>query len=409
MKPNRRSDDSIHPAGTDSTDGIVLHCGPDGTVRRVVFDDLQLSDRVPIGATFTALVDDGVREKAERFLMALQVPPTVFDWEITVPLQGTLVPLHWAGVGTGEGLLVVAARTRKGLANLTREFVRIECGATEAASGSAALFDRASDVGTENEDALYDDLSRLNNELANLQRELAKKNAELERVIVEKDELLGMTVHDLRNPLGVIAGYAEFLADEAVLSPEHREFLAMIKESSGFMLRLIDDLLDINAIESGHIRLKLAPVRLATLLRRNVALNSVLAEKKKIRVVLKIADEIGEIPLDAVKIQQVLNNFLSNAFKYSNPGTQVVVHMYRKDDEAVVTVSDEGQGIPADELANLFKPFQTTSVRGTAGEPSTGLGLAIARKIVVGHGGHVAVESEVGRGSTFSFRLPLTP
>ena len=107
------------------------------------------------------------------------------------------------------------------------------------------------------------------------------------------------------------------------------------------------------------------------------------------------------------KIEQVMNNLLSNAVKYSHPGSRVEVSAQAVNGSVVVAVRDEGQGIPADELDNLFKPFARTSVRGTAGEKSTGLGLVIVRKIVEGHQGEISVESQVNHGSTFRFKLPV--
>jgi signal transduction histidine kinase len=102
-----------------------------------------------------------------------------------------------------------------------------------------------------------------------------------------------------------------------------------------------------------------------------------------------------------------LNNLISNALKFSEPGTAVTVQASRVNGSVVVSVRDQGQGIPAEELDKLFKPFSKTSVRGTAGEKSTGLGLAICRRIVEGHHGRIWAESEVGKGSVFNFSLPL--
>ena len=105
---------------------------------------------------------------------------------------------------------------------------------------------------------------------------------------------------------------------------------------------------------------------------------------------------------------QVLNNLLSNAVKYSPPKTTVQIHVKKETEEVIVTVKDEGQGIPSSEMDKLFKPFSVTTVRGTAGEKSTGLGLTISRRIVEGHGGKIWVKSEPGHGSTFGFSLPLS-
>ena len=113
------------------------------------------------------------------------------------------------------------------------------------------------------------------------------------------------------------------------------------------------------------------------------------------------------LALDEQKLEQALNNLIGNAVKFSYPESVVEVDIRRLGEEVVVSVRDHGQGIPAHETKQLFQPFATTSVRGTAGEKSTGLGLAITRKVVEGHGGRIWLESRVGEGSTFSFSLPL--
>ena len=270
------------------------------------------------------------------------------------------------------------------------------------------------------DDSLYDDLSRLNNELANLQRELVRKNVELARLNEEKNQWLGMAAHDLRTPLGVIQNYAEFLLDEAgpALSAEHLRFLELIHRSSQFSHRLVGDLLDVAVIESGELRLDLQAVDLTELVQHSVTLHGVLALKKNIRIVFDVADVGQFLPLppvlaDAGKLQQVLTNLLDNAVKFSHPGTEVVVRLaYEGEQEhahhAVITVADHGQGIPADELGKLFKPFGRTRVRTTGGETSSGLGLAIVRRIVEGHHGEMMLASTLGRGSTFGFRLPIS-
>ena len=256
---------------------------------------------------------------------------------------------------------------------------------------------------------IYDDLSRVNNELANLQRELAKKNAELEKLNEEKNRLLGMAAHDLRNPLAVILLYAEFLENEtgAVRHEEQRKIVAAIRQTSEFMLRLVDDLLDVSTIESGRLTLDLQTADLAGLVARNVHLNSTLAAKKDIAIEFEPPSLPVQLSFDVGKIEQVLNNLIGNAIKFSHRGTRVTVQLTNADDYAKVAIEDQGQGIPEADLPKLFQPFSKISVRSTDGEQSTGLGLAICRRLIEGHGGRIGVESEVGRGSTFFFTLPL--
>lgn len=258
--------------------------------------------------------------------------------------------------------------------------------------------------------ASFDELSRVNNEFANLQRDMAKKNAELAKLNAIKNRLLGIVAHDLRTPLGVIMSYAYFLESDTpqTLDDRQREFVSTIKRTSEFMLNMVTDLLDVTAIEGGSVTLNRQPADLVELIRGNVKLNGVLSARKGIAIDLEAPSSLPEVAFDRGKIEQVLNNLISNAVKFSHPDRPAHVSITASDGVVTVAVRDQGQGIPEADLPKLFKPFSKTSVQSTAGEPSTGLGLAIVRNIIEGHGGRIWVESEVGHGSTFSFTLPLT-
>lgn len=356
-----------------SAGGIWLRCDLDGRIEHVLRDEIGLGDRLSPGFDFGALVDPASEEKARAFLDALRAHGAAYDWELNVPLAAEIRLLHFAGAAQADGgLLIVAA------------------------------------LSSRDAPACHDELMRINNELATIQRELARKNAELSRANQQKNQLLGMAAHDLRNPLGVIQAYSQFLLEEAApcLEKEQVEFLDAIHASAEFMLRMVEDLLDVSRIDAGKLVLDRKPADVVALVRRVVVLNRVLVEKKRIDLRFEPAEASIEIPLDAHKIEQVLNNLLTNAAKFSPPGSPVEVHIARDGAEVLLSVADRGQGIPAAELDRLFRPFGRTSVQSTAGEKSTGLGLAIARRIVEGHGGRIWVESEVGRGSTFRFTLP---
>lgn len=394
-----------------SDEGIALRCDENGIVLEVVRDALQLAERVPPGASVLELADAVDIAKARNFLHELQQKRAAFDWEISVGGPAGLQTMHFAGGEIEGGFLVIVARTRGGLELLNTELMRINNEQMNALRSASREVARLSERGKSRRrrDESVDELTQVNNELTNLQREMAKANAELARLNEQKNRLLGMAAHDLRSPLGAILAFSEFLqADaDASFSEEHREFIATIHSSSEFMLNLINDLLDVSSIESGQLKLKLGPGDLAELVARNISLNRVLAQKKGITI--DYAAPPGDLPpmlIDSSKIEQVLNNLLGNAVKFSHRGTAIEVSVQAGANTVTVAVRDQGQGIPADELPRLFRHFGTTRVRGTAGEPSTGLGLAIARKIVEGHGGTVAVDSTVGQGSTFSFSLP---
>lgn len=259
-------------------------------------------------------------------------------------------------------------------------------------------------------ETLRKQLVSLNNELHNLTRELQKKSAELARLNQLKNQFLGMAAHDLRKPIAIILMYSGFLIDEAVsaLSDEHGEFLQIIKSSSESMRRLIDDFLDIAVIESGKFDLYVQPTNLSALIRGSLSFHTVQARKKQVELVVEYDERIPELMIDGPKIEQVVNNLVSNAIEHSQPNTTVRFRISYHNDMVTASVQDEGPGIPQDELKRLFKPFERTSAKKTAGEKSTGLGLAIAQKIIMEHHGKMWVESEPGKGSIFYFTLPIT-
>jgi two-component system OmpR family sensor kinase len=269
---------------------------------------------------------------------------------------------------------------------------------------------RSLDKGSESPDdaRVVQALASLNSELANAQRELARKNAELSNAIKEKNQLLGMAAHDLRNPLGVIVGIVDLLNDELAdsLSEEDRELFSRVLSSAEYMVRLIDDMLDYSKIDAGRLELQLHSVDVAELIRQNLAFNSILANKKGIKLHFESDGLPPPLKLDSRRIQQVLNNLVSNALKFSHSGSTTTVTLRCSAAGVTIAIADGGQGIAADELGKLFKPFSSTSTRSTSGEKSTGLGLAIVRRIVEAHGGHIWVESELGRGSIFYVSLP---
>jgi signal transduction histidine kinase len=388
---------------------IALLCEPNGLILETLHDGLGLVTEVQPGRPFTQIIETTGLSKALSFLAEVRAQGAAFDWPLNVHVADSIATFHFTGVVTDDNLLIVAAQTSSGLPRLCEDLMRVN---HEQAEALRRVLKEHSDLArtqSEPTTVLYDELSRLNNELVNMQRQLAKQNVELERLNELKNQFLGTAAHELRSPLAIIWSYSDFLMHEIsdLLSEEHLEFLSIIQSSSEFMLQMVDDLLDVSAIESGRLELTLQPTDLGALVERNVALNRVLAEKKQISLTFRVAGDLPPLLLDAAKIEQLLNNLVSNAVKFSYPSSLVEIRVTRERDRALITVQDQGQGIPADEVENLFRWFGKTSVRGTEGESSSGLGLAIAQKIVSGHLGTIWVESEVGKGSTFYVSLPI--
>lgn len=394
---------------TDPTRVIALLCTAGGTILEVVRDELGLGTRAAPGGSFTGIVNAEGVGKALRFLHALRTERAAVDWELTVPLDQRAATLHFAGATIDPNrLLIVGTPTRVDVEHFLDELQRVN---NEQATALRALMQghrqrtraRAADDSTR-----YDDLMRLTNELGTLQRELAKKNVELERLNEQKNQFLGMAAHDLRNPLGVINGLAEALIEDTAerLNPEEREFLDLIRTSSAFMLRLVNGLLDITRIDAGKLELTRRECDLVVLVHAHLKLGVHLAGTKGISLTGVAPPEPVIALVDPDRFEEVLNNLVGNAIKYSPRDSHIEVRVAGTVDEATVAVRDEGPGIPAAEVADLFAPFRRTSAAKSSGEPGVGLGLAIVHKIVTALGGRITVDSCVGSGSTFTVHLP---
>jgi len=244
---------------------------------------------------------------------------------------------------------------------------------------------------------------------ARLERQLRARNEQLEGLNEEKNALLGMAAHDIRNPLTTILLNVDLLRRMVAPLPSParpQQAVKRIGDSARFMLDLVNELLDVTKIESGRVGLEREAVDLPELIRERLPVHRQSAEAKGIAVRSRCESGLPPADADRARIAQVLDNLLSNAVKFSHAGSAIRVQAGQQDGLPAVSVTDQGQGIPPAERDRLFQPFAKTSVRGTAGESSTGLGLAICRKIIDAHGGTIEVESEVGKGSTFRFTLP---
>lgn len=223
-----------------------------------------------------------------------------------------------------------------------------------------------------------------------------------------KNRFLGMAVHDLRNPLNVVNGYLELLLDNYLgpMPENQREFIRRSYGACKAMSCLLEDLLDISAIEAGRLELELEPRDVSELMAEAHRANSILAGAKQIQMELVANNGLRSVRVDAKRIGQVMNNLISNAIKYSFPKTTIRLDARAVEGGVEIDVKDEGQGIPPNDLHRIFHEFGRGTTKPTGGEKSTGLGLAIVSRIVKAHGGTVRVASHVGQGSTFTVFLP---
>lgn len=233
------------------------------------------------------------------------------------------------------------------------------------------------------------------------------------RDITQRTLLLGVVSHELRSPLGLISGFSQAILRDLddINLPSLKRYLEVIDNNASRMLKMIDELLDITRIQLGKVSLQLENVNLNQLLAERVADYGYVAHKKRLALRYTPLKLQLDCRCDPAKISQVVSNFIDNAIKYSNPNTTIEVISRQQGEQIWVGVKDQGPGIKPEELQHLFKSFghNKISSRPTAGEKSSGLGLAISKNIVEAHRGEIGVNSQPGQGSTFWFTLPVNP
>jgi PAS domain S-box-containing protein len=237
--------------------------------------------------------------------------------------------------------------------------------------------------------------------------EITSKNKELIQVNLEKNEFLGIAAHDLKNPLSAIAGLAEVMLLAAQPNPDEiREYATLIKESSERMFLLITNLLDVNAIESGNLKLSLQHIDIINLLKNLIKDYQARAISKNICLHFSAETQSCWIYSDENTVLQIMDNLISNAIKYSPIDKSVFIKVSILENVIYCSVRDEGQGISEADQQKLFGKFTRLTAKPTGGEHSTGLGLFIVKKLVDALHGQVWCESGLGIGTAFVVELP---
>ncbi|MGD9345192.1 MAG: HAMP domain-containing sensor histidine kinase, partial [Candidatus Aminicenantes bacterium] len=298
----------MHPKNISG--GVAFVCEETGKIVEVIANSLSGAEFIERDSLFPAIVDRESMGKALSFLLDIRRNRLASDWELNVTLGGKTTTLHFYGSVEENKLLIVGALNNTSALQLMEKLTQIEISDKKGVGGFAGARSRSLQSKTGVEDLYWDELSRLYNELSNLQRESAKQNVELQRLNELKNQFLGTAAHDLRNPIWMIRLYSQFLLEDAsaALNEEQVEFLTIIKSHSENMQQLVDSYLDYSTIESGKLKLELNPSELNALVINNIHMNQPLAAKKQIELSLAQNEQIPTMNIDAVKINQVLNN-----------------------------------------------------------------------------------------------------
>jgi len=253
-----------------------------------------------------------------------------------------------------------------------------------------------------------DELGSLSANVNRMNDELRRVYSELETASRHKSEFLANMSHELRTPLNAIIGFSQVMKQRLFgdINAKQEEYLDDILSSGNHLLALINDVLDLSKVEAGQVELEVAPFSLHEVVERGVVMVRERAAKNAVRISVEQAPELDVVRGDERRVRQILFNLLSNAVKFTPSGGTVVVTTAARGGEALVTVADTGPGIAPEDQERIFEEFQQTGV-GAQQREGTGLGLALSKRLVELHGGRIWVESELGRGSRFTFTLPI--
>lgn len=256
---------------------------------------------------------------------------------------------------------------------------------------------------------LEDYSKSLEAKVAERTKELKETNENLQKAYLqvlelneEKNEFLGIAAHDLKNPLGAIKGYGDIILDEKDIKRSDIEnFVGQIVDSSKRMFSIITSLLDVNKLEEGHVKVNISDVKIGKVLDEVIHENSENASKKEIKLNIQVPEKVMIFQSDSIILSQIIDNILSNAIKFSQPGKEIHISLEEFDNKIVIKIKDQGPGFTEKDKKKLFGKFAKLSARPTGGEHSTGLGLSIVKKLVEILGGSITVESEEGNGAEF--------
>ena len=361
----------------------IIRCDSDGMVTDVLHAGGTLADLIRRGRPIAAVVVRRDFRKALDFIATVRRDRETCNWEMALAGNPDDVVYRFSGGMSGDDMTVAIVSVNR----------------------PSAMAETPFDGGFDH----YESLSLINNDLITTQRELAKTIAKLQAANEQKNRVMGILAHDLRNPLNAIIGFSSLL--ELVLAGrsnnEEISFLAAIRESGRNMVTLIEDTLSMSTFEAGQMRLDLQTINFGDLTAQAAKLLTIMAERKGVKLILDQPEIPALICADTTKIIQVLNNLIANAIKFSHSKTEVHVTVSTTVDQQVrLTIADQGTGIPSEVMTRLFEPFTKGRRMGTAGESTTGLGLYICRNIVTAHGGTISVASDGEHGTSVTVNLP---
>ena len=353
--------------------------------------DLQLKDAGPLADRLERVTNQLVNKAEADMVASIEAGESAY------------VRSRWIVIGFAIGSIGLALVLGYAISwSVIDPVTRMDARLREIAAGD---FSRHVAVGNRDElGTLAANLNRMSDELGRLYQQLEAANR-------HKSEFLANMSHELRTPLNAVIGFSDVLLERTFgeLNAKQEQYVSIILGSGKHLLSLINDILDLSKIEAGRMELELGPFDLALAIENTVTFVRDRAARHGVALEIAVEPELEPCVGDERKIKQVLLNLLSNAVKFTPDGGSVAVRAARADGAVAVAVSDTGIGIAPEDQEAIFEEFRQVGTDYARKREGTGLGLALTRKFVELHGGQITVESEPGKGSTFTFTLPVRP
>jgi signal transduction histidine kinase len=396
----------------DSHNHLVAHPNVTHVLRKTLLPGMVPASGTPAAGGAPRIVDnlDHVR------VLTTYAPVGVAGWWVFVeqPTSEAFAPVYASIVRTVilfvAGIVLALAAAFVLAKKLSQPILALQQGAARLGAGDLRT---RIEVRTGDEvEALADEFNHMAAELqelyAGLERKVAEKTAELEAANRHKSEFLANMSHELRTPLNAIIGFSEVLKERMFgdLNPKQLEYARDIYSSGLHLLSLINDILDLSKVEAGHMALDVQEFDVHAAVKNCCTLVRERVLRQRLRCECTVDPAISKWPADERKFKQVLLNLLSNAVKFTPPGGLVELRARLDGGWLEVSVRDTGIGISADDREAIFREFHQVRNAGSGKHEGTGLGLPLSRRLIELHHGTLAVESEPGRGSTFTARFP---
>ena len=361
--------------------------------------------------------------KSEKFFLAVRRVPKeivmahvreetlVFFIVITLLLLGLIPGAYFAGKKIARPIeILTSAEMEIARGNLAKRVKMISWGEAEELGNAFNLMAEELDNSYRDLEHRAEELQIINDNLSSKKKELEALTEDLMKANRLRAQFLASVSHELRTPLNSIIGFSELLLEKSfgALNDKQEEYVSFISNSGGHLLHLINSILDISKIDAGRMELRLEKISLENILGEIVGVITPLAMEKNIKLETKLDDRAGTITADRAMLKQILYNLLSNAIKFTATGGSVALKTILEPDKKLLfSVTDSGIGIKKEDIGKIFHEFEQIDNPLARKHGGSGLGLPLGKRMAELHGGEMWVESEPGKGSTFSFMLPV--